>query len=496
MKYSLSSLIKFSLLPVAGLVVVVVYGGVSPTPAHACGAPTATQLFCGGTNSPPGFGSTFQDNLTDPLGGQCTAGGPGCTNDTFVNPGIGDCTDGSTGCNAGAGTALPVSNDPCISCFADPGEVGSLAGGEDDSLQPARDYLSTQRQNLEEQRKRLEQSESTAENAQKGLDQNSDALRESRTRLKTLEQRYKKLPGDTPEEEFEALEKEIDAEKAKVDRLRAEEGRLLNTRNLAQQNAVVQGEIVESLEGKIEEVERTGNVPQAPGGLLTQFGGGGEATQAEYRYKGGENSSYNKALEGGKGYTFENEQVRAWRVDGLFDGAVGSQFIRSTSGHATTGDNLSAGTIAGAEAWDKPFLIVYQFMRAGLNRKLADAIRRGEVAGTIEIVKDKDGSTKEIVTVSPEGLEAAKPYLDAADSLFEGMIEEDANTTSDEERIREQDERERDEREYQRQAQKRELERQKRQRANPVPAQDVKDNTDPNGIIDVLDVIGVIIPLT
>lgn len=490
---------KYFSVPLIMIALVAIYTGISPAPALACGAPTSTQLFCSAAGTaPPGFGSTFQNNLTDPLGGQCTAGGPGCTNDTFVDPGIGDCTDGSTGCNAGGDLLLPTSNDPCISCFAEPGQVTSLTGGEDRSLQPARDYLADQRSVLAAQRAAFDRSNEAAENVAEARRQNTLATNASKARIKDLKARLEALPRNASEEDYRAIEGPLAAEETKLDGLQADRRKLDAAQDLADENVAVQAELVGNTQENIDSVERTGQVPATPGGFLTQFGGGGEATQSDYRLKGGEDSSYNKAVAGGKGYTFEPEAYRARAVDWLFDGTVGSQFLRSTSGHATVGENLSAGTIAGAEAWDKPFLITYLYMKAGLQKKLADAVRRGDIPGTIEVVRNEDdpgGSTREVVTILPEGLEAAKPYLDAADSLFEGMIEEEARTTSDEERDRQTEQRERDNEDFKREAEARERKRQQERRANPVPAKDVQDNIDPDGFKSVIDEVQGIVSL-
>jgi hypothetical protein len=488
-------ILKLFSLPLIGIALAVFYTGIAATPAHACSSPTATQLFCsaGGT-APPGFGTTFQNNLIDPLGSQCTAGGPGC-GDTFVDVGVGECTDGSTGCNAGGDLLLPVSNDPCISCFAEPGQVGSLTGNDDQSLQPVRDYLGDQRKILDFQTEALNRSNAIAENTTEALRENAGAISESREQVKTLEDRIEVLRGDNNNEEWGTVEEDLRAAKNKLDGLETERDRLTGVRELADKNVDVQAGLVSSTQENIDRAEETGQVPETPGGFLTQFGGGGEGTQTAYRQRGGENSSFNKAVEGGKGYTFEPDLNRARGVDTFFDGTVGSQFIRSTSGHATTGENLSAGTLAGAELWDKPFLITYVYMQAGLERKLADAVRRGDVPGTIEVVRGEDGVTKEVVTIPPEGLEAAKPYLDAQDSLFEGVIEEDGNTTSDEEQRRADERRERDNEEYQREREAQQRQRAREQRANPVPAKDVQDNIDPDGFLSVIDEVQGIIPL-
>ena len=112
----------------------------------------------------------------------------------------------------------------------------------------------------------------------------------------------------------------------------------------------------------------------------------------------------------------------------------------------------------------------------------------------IEVVANVGGGTREVVTILPEGLEAAKPYLDVQDSLFEGVLEEDARTTSDSEREREQDRRESEEREYRRQAERREQERQSQRPANPVQSKDVQDNTKRDGFHSIIDEIqGVIV---
>lgn len=493
------TLTKFFFAPLAGLVLVAVYSGVSPKAVHACGAPTSTQLFCSAAGTaPPGFGTTFQNNLIDPLGGQCTAGGPGCTNDTYVDPGIGECTDGSTGCNAGPGTALPVSNDPCISCFTGPGEVGSLFGGEDQSLQPVRDYLAGQRRILDFQRASFDRAEAAAADAAAARGANADAIASSEARIADLKEQLKDLNINNTNEEWAAVENPLDAEEDRLYRLTLERDKLVAAEELANRNVQLQADIMGTTSERIATAERTGQVPETPGGLLTQFGGGGEATQEQYRMREGENSSFNRAVANG-GYSFELDTfVTGTATNFMFDGEVGSQFLRSTSGHATTGDNLSAGTIAGAETYDKPFLIIHQFMQNGLRRKLIEAVRRGDIPGTITIVRNEDDpgkSTREVVNIPPEGLEAAKPYLDAADSLFEGAIEEDARTTSDLEREQAQERRERENQDYEREAQRRAEQRAKEQRANPVQSQDVKDNTDPNGIHSVIDEIQSIIPL-
>ena len=135
-------------------------------------------------------------------------------------------------------------------------------------------------------------------------------------------------------------------------------------------------------------------------------------------------------------------------------------------------------------------------MQAGVERNLLEAVRRGDVPGTIEIVRTDDGSgTKEVVTIPPEGLEAAKPYLDVQDSLFEGMIEEDRNTTSDEERRTEAERREQDTEQSNREFRRQQAEQERQRKANPVPAKDVQDNVDPDGFHSVIDEIQGVIPL-
>jgi hypothetical protein len=494
---------KLFSVPLIGMALAVFYTSFSPPPAHACGAPTATQLFCSAAGTaPPGFGSTFQDNLIDPLGGQCSAGGPGC-GDTFVDVSVGECTDGSTSCNAGGDLLLPVNNDPCISCFAEPGQVGSLTGNDDQSLQPVRDYLGEQRKILAFQQAAFNRAQSTADNLVEQGTANGNAIRTSQARIEALEAEAARLRKDLLNERYdeEAANRVYDAleaEESKLSGLRATGRELEGAQELADRNVASQAELIGHTGEKIARAEETGNVPESPGGFLTQFGGGGEATQSAYFARGGENSTYNKAVQGG-GYTFDLHRTEGGRaVSFMFDGAVGSQFLRSTSGHATNEgqENLSAGTIAGAELWDKPFLITHQYMQAGVERNLLEAVRRGDVPGTIEIVRTDDGSgTKEVVTIPPEGLEAAKPYLDVQDSLFEGMIEEDRNTTSDEERRTEAERREQDTEQSNREFRRQQAEQERQRKANPVPAKDVQDNVDPDGFHSVIDEIQGVIPL-
>lgn len=479
--------------PLLSLLLVVGSPAIVPSPALACGPAAATDLFClGGGILPPGFGDTFRNNLVDPLGGQCLPGTPGCAGDTFSRVDLGECTDGSTACGNDLLGSIPVSSDPCISCFAEPGNVRSLIGGDDRSASRTEEYLAERRKTLAFQEASYRRAEEGVRKARKERQAAERAVKESEKRIGFLE---KDLKIPTVRDNPKALSRTLEALKAEKEKLRKLESKaraLKRLEEIANKSASLQAEIIGTTKEEIARATTRGDVPAGRGSALTQFTGGTAVNQSEYRYKSGENSSYNQLVAGGKGFSFETDPGSTRTVDWrLVRPDVGSQFVRSTSGHAADsfqGDR-SAGTsnayeqtagLFGLEA----YRVTHHYMVQGLYRNLRDAVRRGEIPGTIEVVPGEDGqSERHVVRIPPEGLEAAKRYLDVLDSLIEGVSEDSRTTKTDRQRADEEAEAdERDRRLAETLRRNREKNGTRAPAPKPVPAKDLSDNLEPDDL--------------